>query len=136
MLPVGMKQVRSTERKENQQISRAKDRKGKAQDSDDLKGISDFGKTKIWKAEIETKGKKASEEFEDVVFVTSRNAPVNQNDTDLVMKVISDRIAREHENLKPLTLQTLISEMSKFEAEDNEPCISQAKLVWSRAVAR
>ncbi len=71
-----------------------------------------------------------------MVFVTSRNAPVNQNDTDLVMKVISDRIAREHENLKPLTLQTLISEMSKFEAEDNEPCISQAKLVWSRAVAR
>lgn len=35
--------------------------------------------------------------------VTTRNAPGSQNDTDLVMKIISDRIAEEHENFKPLT---------------------------------
>ena len=38
---------------------------------------------------------------------TTRNAPVSQNDTDLVMKVISDRIAKEYEKLKPLTPHTL-----------------------------
>lgn len=52
-------------------------------------------------------GKKALEGFEDLVFVTTRNAPVSQNDTDLVMKVISDRIAKDHEKFKPLTPHTL-----------------------------
>lgn len=127
-----------------------------------LKAYQILKRQKFWKAGIEAKGKKASEEFKDLVFVTTRNAPVSQTDTDLVMKIISDRIAEEHENFKPLiphtlrhtfatrciergmnpktvqvilghssvnitmnlychvTEDTLISEMSKFEAEESE----------------
>lgn len=39
--------------------------------------------------------------------LSTRNIPISQNDTDFVMNVISDRIAREHENFKPLTSHTL-----------------------------
>lgn len=49
-----------------------------------------------------------------MVFVTTRDAPVSQNGTDLVMKVISDR-----------TEDTLISEMSKFEAEESEKGVNR-----------
>lgn len=45
--------------------------------------------------------------IENLVFVITRNIPVSQNDTDLVMKVISDQIAKEHEKFKPLTPHTL-----------------------------
>lgn len=139
-----------------------KTEKGKRKIPMTLKAYQILKRQKLWKAGIEAKGKKASEEFKDLVFVTTRNAPVSQNDTDLVMKIISDRIAEEHENFKPLTLHTLrhtfatrciergmnpktvqvilghssvnitmnlychvtedtlISEMSKFEAEESE----------------
>ena len=139
-----------------------KTEKGKRKIPMTLKAYQILKRQKLWKAGIEAKGKKASEEFKDLVFVTTRNAPVSQTDTDLVMKIISDRIAEEHENFKPLTPHTLrhtfatrciergmnpktvqvilghssvnitmnlychvtedtlISEMSKFEAEESE----------------
>lgn len=64
---------------------------------------------RIWKDELLKKlnGRKAPEGFEDLVFVTTRNAPINQTDTDLVMKFISDRIAEKHDGFKPLTPHTL-----------------------------
>ena len=64
---------------------------------------------RIWKDELLKKlnGRKAPEGFEDLVFVTTRNAPINQTDTDLVMKFISDRIADKHDGFKPLTPHTL-----------------------------
>ena len=84
-----------------------KTEKGKRKIPMTLKAYQILKRQKLWKAEIEAKGKKAPEGFEDLVFVTTRNAPVSQNDTDLVMKVISDRIAKEHEKFKPLTPHTL-----------------------------
>ena len=42
-----------------------------------------------------------------MVFVTTRNTPVSQNHTDLVMKVISERIAKDYVGFKPLTPHTL-----------------------------
>ena len=136
-----------------------KTEKGKRKIPMTLKAYQILKRQKLWKAGIEAKGKK---EFKDLVFVTTRNAPVSQTDTDLVMKIISDRIAEEHEKFKPLTPHTLrhtfatrciergmnpktvqvilghssvnitmnlychvtedtlISEMSKFEAEESE----------------
>lgn len=144
-----------------------KTEKGKRKIPMTLKAYQILKRQKFWKAEIEAKGKKAPEGFEDLVFVTTRNAPVSQNDTDLVMKVISDRIAKEHKKFKPLTPHmlrhtfatrciergmnpktvqvilghssvnitmnlychvtedTLISEMSKFEAEESEKGVSR-----------
>lgn len=144
-----------------------KTEKGKRKIPMTLKAYQILKRQKLWKAEIEAKGKKAPEGFEDLVFVTTRNAPVSQNDTDLVMKVISDQIAKEHEKFKPLTPHTLrhtfatrciergmnpktvqvilghssvnitmnlychvtedtlISEMSKFEAEESEKGVNR-----------
>ena len=84
-----------------------KTEKGKRKIPMTLKAYQILKRQKLWKAEIEAKGKKAPEGFEDLVFVTTRNAPISQNDTELVMKVISDRIAKEHEKFKPLTPHTL-----------------------------
>lgn len=59
------------------------------------------------KADIIAKGHKAPEGFEDLVFVSSKNTPVSHTDTDLVMKLVSEKIAKEHVDFKPLTPHTL-----------------------------
>lgn len=84
-----------------------KTEKGKRKIPMTLKAYQILKRQRLWKSEIEAKGKKAPEGFEDLVFVTTRNAPISQNDTDLVMKIISERIAEEHTDFKPLTPHTL-----------------------------
>ncbi|MCM1113632.1 MAG: site-specific integrase [Muribaculum sp.] len=62
---------------------------------------------KAYKARIQERGRRAPEGFEDLVFVTTRNTPVSQTDADLVMQLISRRIAERHEGFRPLTPHTL-----------------------------
>lgn len=84
-----------------------KTEKGKRKIPMTLRAYQILKNQKLWKDEVIAKGKVAPEGFEDLVFVTTRNAPISRNDTDLVMKLISDRIAEKHEGFKPLTPHTL-----------------------------
>ena len=72
-----------------------------------LKAYQILKEQELWKAEIIAQGYKAPTGFENLVFVNTRNSPISRTDTDLVMKLISDRIAKEHEDFKPLTPHTL-----------------------------
>lgn len=56
---------------------------------------------------IESKGHKAREGYEDLVFVTAKDTPISPRDTTVVMKFISDRIALDRPELEPLTPHTL-----------------------------
>lgn len=84
-----------------------KTEKGKRRIPMTLRAYQILKRQQQWKNQIIAKGKLPRVGFEDLVFVTTRNGPVSQNDTDLVMKIISDRIAEKHEGFKPLTPHTL-----------------------------
>lgn len=83
--------------------------KGKRKIPMTLRAYQILKRQKVWKEELLEKanGKKALEGFEDLVFVTTRNTPIRQTDTDLVMQLISKRIEEKHEGFKPLTPHTL-----------------------------
>lgn len=83
--------------------------KGKRKIPMTLRAYQILKRQKVWKEELlkKTDGKKALEGFEDLVFVTTRNTPIRQTDTDLVMQLISKRIEEKHEGFKPLTPHTL-----------------------------
>lgn len=84
-----------------------KTRKGKRKIPMTLKAYQILKRQKRWKAEIEARGYKAPKGFENLVFVNTRNSPISRTDTNLVMKIISDKIAKEYEDFKPLTPHTL-----------------------------
>lgn len=72
-----------------------------------LKAYQILKKQRFWKLGIESKGHKAPEGYEDLVFVTTKNTPISPRDTTVVMKFISDRIALDRPDFEPLTPHTL-----------------------------
>lgn len=64
-------------------------------------------KQRQYKTQIEETGHRAPQGFEDLVFVTGKNTPISQTDTDLVMQLISQRITEQQEDFRPLTPHTL-----------------------------
>lgn len=84
-----------------------KTRRGRRRIPMTLKAYRILREQQLWKAGIVAQGYRAPEGFEDLVFVNTRNSPIARTDTDLVMKLISERIAREHADFKPLTPHTL-----------------------------
>lgn len=72
-----------------------------------LKAYQILKKKRFWKSRIESKGHKAPEGYEDLVFVTTKNTPISPRDTTVVMKLISDRIALDRPEFEPLTPHTL-----------------------------
>lgn len=98
-----------SQRKDGRYQARLTNRFGKRQTiyANTLSEIRQKLRNEQYEDEKKLNGRKAPEGFEDLVFVTTRNAPINQTDTDLVMKFISDRIAEKHDGFKPLTPHTL-----------------------------
>jgi integrase len=72
-----------------------------------LKAYQILKKQSFWKSGIESKGRRAPEGYEDLVFVTTKNTPISPRDTTVVMRNISNRIALKHPDFKPLTPHTL-----------------------------
>jgi integrase len=72
-----------------------------------LKAYQILKKQRFWKSGIESKGRRAPEGYEDLVFVTTNNTPISPRDTTVVMRNISNRIALKHPDFKPLTPHTL-----------------------------
>jgi integrase len=72
-----------------------------------LKAYQILKKQRFWKSGIESKGRRAPEGYEDLVFVTTKNTPISPRDTTVVMRNISNRIALKHPDFKPLTPHTL-----------------------------
>lgn len=64
-------------------------------------------KQQFKKRGIEAKGHMPQDRYEDLVFVTTKNTPISTRDTTVVMKYISERIAKAEPNFKPLTPHTL-----------------------------
>lgn len=64
-------------------------------------------KQQLWKCDIETKGYKASKDFEDLVFTTTKNTPICSRDMTVVMKFIKNRIVSKKPDFKPVTPHTL-----------------------------
>lgn len=84
-----------------------KTRRGRRRIPMTLKACQILREQQLWKAEVEAQGHRAPAGFEDLVFVNTKNSPISRTDTDLVMKLISARIAKEHADFKPLTPHTL-----------------------------
>jgi integrase len=72
-----------------------------------VKAYQILKKQRFWKSGIESKGRRAPEGYEDLVFVTTNNTPISPRDTTVVMRNISNRIALKHPDFKPLTPHTL-----------------------------
>lgn len=61
----------------------------------------------LWKRGMEAKGYKAPENFEDLVFTTTKNTPISPRDTTVVMKFITERIRKKRPDFEPVTPHTL-----------------------------
>ena len=61
----------------------------------------------LWKRGIEAKGYKPSEDYEDMVFTTTKNTPISPRDTTVVMKFITERIRQKRPDFEPITPHTL-----------------------------
>ena len=72
-----------------------------------LKAYQILKRQLLWKRGIEAKGYKAPEDFDDLVFTTTKNTPISPRDTTVVMKYIFKRIALKESQFKPLSPHTL-----------------------------
>lgn len=61
----------------------------------------------LWKRSVESKGYKAPEGYEDLVFTTTKNTPISPRDTTVVMKFITERIRKTRPDFEPVTPHTL-----------------------------
>ena len=72
-----------------------------------LKAYQILKRQQLWKRGMETKGYKASEGYEDLVFTTTKNTPISPRDTTVVMKFITERIRKKRPDFEPVTPHTL-----------------------------
>lgn len=59
------------------------------------------------KEAMEAQGVRAKKGFEDLVFTTTHGTPICRTDTDLVMSILSRKLAEKYSGFKPLTPHTL-----------------------------
>ncbi len=81
--------------------------KGKRKIPMTLKACRILERQKICKNNIKKRGEKPLEGFEDLVFVTSRNTPVDYTSALSVMRTISDRMAEGIDGFEPITPHAL-----------------------------
>lgn len=72
-----------------------------------LKANQILKKQLLWKRGIESKGYEATEGYEDLVFTTTKNAPISPRDTTVVMTFITERIRKKRPDFEPVTPHTL-----------------------------
>ena len=72
-----------------------------------LKAYQILKRQQLWKRGMETKGYKAPEGYEDLVFTTTKNTPISPRDTTVVMKFITERIRKKRPDFEPVTPHTL-----------------------------
>ena len=72
-----------------------------------LKAYQILKKQLLWKRSVESKGYEAPEDYEDLVFTTTKNTPISPRDTTVVMKFITERIKKKKPDFEPVTPHTL-----------------------------
>ena len=72
-----------------------------------LKAYQILKRQLLWKRGVEAKGYKAPEDYEDLVFTTTKNTPISPRDTTVVMKYIFKRIASKEPQFESLSPHTL-----------------------------
>ena len=72
-----------------------------------LKAYQILKRQQLWKRGMETKGYKAPEGYEDLVFTTTKNTPISPRDTTVVMKYITERIRKKKPDFESVTPHTL-----------------------------
>ena len=72
-----------------------------------LKAYQILKKQLLWKRSVESKGYEAPEDYEDLVFTTTKNTPISPRDTTVVMKFITERIRKKRPDFEPVIPHTL-----------------------------
>ena len=72
-----------------------------------LKAYQILKRQQLWKRGMETKGYKAPEGYEDLVFTTTKNTPISPRDTTVVMRFITERIRKKRLDFEPVTPHAL-----------------------------
>lgn len=81
--------------------------KGKRRIPMTMKAYTILKQQELRKATLVAKGYAAPENYEELIFTTSRNTPISPRDTDKIMQVISQEICEASHEFEPLSPHTL-----------------------------